>query len=524
MRTKHDQHDWAMATLLYRTLDAASAVPAARLLAQHEGPDALVVSRGTRLCVYRCDHDAVVELEGLQTYEHVEQIVSLQLNPATGLHCFLTLAREGSVRAYASQGGRIEAIYGAVVPLEDAVSYSSPSGSYVLSAPVRHRYQQDQLLLSAVSSSYDNIVVCSVTCSGDDARVKGLKAESISAAKALLAGMHWQGPQSLPQLVTQSIAIKQMAFLEHLGDAVCDAAGCPLLCVLSEALGPGGPACTNLDCLALDLGAGSALRGPWSCRNVHPTTSLLAHFPGSSALPSGLLVVSSRSLQLFTTTPEPAALAHLPAALPAKRTLLQLALPGLPSCIEAVSAAVYVLGDSTGALHVLYLGGSAPWASRLSSTCPTPAPSVLRYIPPAAPAADGMLFVGSTSGSSQLLGLPHGLLSRGTQPVSPPALPTLSPALIPSAAPIVDAITVPSGQAPDELQAVLCCGRAPAGRLLRSHLAAGLEPSVLDGPEVPGGVQLFALPARWGRLPGAAAWRVRPFSRGRRNPPALRST
>jgi hypothetical protein len=165
-----------------------------------------------------------------------------------------------------------------------------------------------------------------------------------------------------------------------------------------------------------------------------------------------------------------------------------------------------------GSLHIINLS-STPWIAKITTNSIPSVPSALCYIPAAhaspstassttAASAEGMLFIGSTTGNSQLLSVPAGTLTRTAQPITPPAFSTIAPAAVPSAAPIVDAIAVPSGHTAHEQQLVLCSGRAPAGRLLRSHLAAGLEPYVLYGPELPGSVQLFALTARCAALHG----------------------
>jgi hypothetical protein len=90
------------------------------------------------------------------------------------------------------------------------------------------------------------------------------------------------------------------------------------LAVLYQREGPSvGPSPLHLDCLELDWQRGAASPGPWSCRNVHPTTNLLLPFgppdspqpPGAGPrLPGGVLVFSSRSLLLFSCPPPPSVL------------------------------------------------------------------------------------------------------------------------------------------------------------------------------------------------------------------------
>lgn len=145
------------------------------------------------------------------------------------------------------------------------------------------------------------------------------------------------------------------------------------------------PAALNLDCLELDWATGRLSPGPWACRNVHPTTNLLLRFDPSTssqgqatstgsaalqpcvALPAGMLVASSRSLQLLACSPAPSAsvlsktlvetggkfatasmalAGSSPNPLASRMRLLDWELPGVPSCAEWLSPTLLVLGDS----------------------------------------------------------------------------------------------------------------------------------------------------------------------------------
>eukprot|EP00955_Chlamydomonas_euryale_P089816 364495-Chlamydomonas_euryale.AAC.17 len=78
--------------------------------------------------------------------------------------------------------------------------------------------------------------------------------------------------------------------------------------------------------MELDEAAGQLLPGPWSMRDVHPTTTLLLAVPqpaagsgadgwdgGGAGAPPGVLAISSRGVTLITC-PAPPAVAQLAAA------------------------------------------------------------------------------------------------------------------------------------------------------------------------------------------------------------------
>ncbi|MEW5318813.1 MAG: hypothetical protein WDW38_010000 [Sanguina aurantia] len=56
----------------------------------------------------------------------------------------------------------------------------------------------------------------------------------------------------------------------------------PLLAVLHQRVGSGAAESVNLDCMEVDLTGGKLLSGPFACRNMHPTTTLLQPFPGET--------------------------------------------------------------------------------------------------------------------------------------------------------------------------------------------------------------------------------------------------
>jgi len=128
-----------------------------------------------------------------------------------------------------------------------------------------------------------------------------------------------------------------------------------------------------LTCLTwADCPAGVAV----PCRNVHPTTRLLQPFPGSAQLPPGVLMISSRSVQLCTclgstlqqqqhqqqagwqqeqATSSSAAMQAAAAADPSaavnglcvvQHQLVQWALSGLPCSCVAFNPGQWLVGDA----------------------------------------------------------------------------------------------------------------------------------------------------------------------------------
>lgn len=106
-----------------------------------------------------------------------------------------------------------------------------------------------------------------------------------------------------------------------------------LAAVLHEVIGP-AHASLNLDCVELDTASGALRRGPWSLRNLHPSTRLLHQLApagaGGCAPAGGLLVISSEGVKLVA----PAAAA--PSADVAVQQLVAWQLAGLPTAVAAV--------------------------------------------------------------------------------------------------------------------------------------------------------------------------------------------
>ena len=185
---------------------------------------------------------------------------------------------------------------------------------------------------------------------------------------------------------------------------------------------PAGPgeAQVTIDCLELDWAARSPRLqpGPWVCRNVHPTTSLL-HSPapssgsrgggssssssrGSSVAGRGVMAVSSRNVLQVTTSDSGgrvlAAAAH-------KQQLVQYALCGLPACMVELDPGLYALGDTMAAAYLLCFRGPSPWLQRVDTGGPLSSPSVLccmQHSVGAGAEQQTILFLGSSGSNSQV--------------------------------------------------------------------------------------------------------------------------
>lgn len=147
---------------------------------------------------------------------------------------------------------------------------------------------------------------------------------------------------------------------------------CYSCCTFLLVAGPGHSS-VSLECLELDWEDSTHPRlrsGPWSCRYMHPTTTLIHYLPPSqqpaansststSIAQGGLLAVSSRSLILITSPTQSqmvAAACSSDAEVPdtadgiRKVELLQYTLAGIPTCLT-------VLDDSHGAAGSSASGG-----------------------------------------------------------------------------------------------------------------------------------------------------------------------
>ena len=238
------------------------------------------------------------------------------------------------------------------------------------------------------------------------------------------------------------------------------------------------------------------------CRNVHPSTSLLA------ALPGGRTLVASR---------EGLALVHADA--PRDRQLVRVSLRGTPTRATALSEGVAVVGDSAGQLTLLYMDLPRLEAAPLPGGLLTAAPTSLAFLPappaveadvaPAGTAADeapaGTLFVGSSSGGSVFLEVPRAAVvgaggrSHGGSSSSwhEAAAGQASWQVLPggeatsgqlaSLAPVscCQLIEDPSGCGDNRL--LMCSGEGPFGRLALGRLAAGLVPLAVGGKDLPVG-------------------------------------
>ncbi|KAG2501513.1 hypothetical protein HYH03_000020 [Edaphochlamys debaryana] len=201
-------------------------------------------------------------------------------------------------------------------------------------------------------------------------------------------------------------------------------------------------------------------------------------------------------------------------------------LPGLPTCVAELAPGVFVIADSAAGLHLLHAAGPSPWCRRLEPGPPglaAAAPCVataLGFLPGAAGApvgADeeaaagpggsaaggggggpgGLLFAGSSLSNSQVLVVPASLTAPSAPapaPGGPPLrLPLAEMAAVKSLAPVLDVALVPDAAGAPDPWLVAACGSGSAGRLVRGRLAAGLQPCMSDGPQVPDGCRMFAV-------------------------------
>ncbi|GFR44421.1 hypothetical protein Agub_g5625 [Astrephomene gubernaculifera] len=197
-------------------------------------------------------------------------------------------------------------------------------------------------------------------------------------------------------------------------------------------------------------------------------------------------------------------------------------------------------------LHMLHTAGPRPWSRPLDcglEVLPLPnaavaaavVPSVQRYLPYDTSSAavatttvekgkkeqiepeeeeedySGLLFVGSSSSNSQVLAVPAACTSPACRPAAaaaaaaaaatsgqpsaaaPSTRPARSPlrwplaevAAIKSLGPVMDAVVVPDAEGCDDPWLVASCGHGPVGRLIRGRMAAGLQPYMEEGPQVP---------------------------------------
>jgi hypothetical protein len=150
---------------------------------------------------------------------------------------------------------------------------------------------------------------------------------------------------------------------------------------LAPAAHPAGPAhrSINLDCVELSEPSQALLRGPWSLRNLHPTTRLLHWLPaapgtgGGGAGPSSsgssggggsssggeLLVFSSRSVLAVATGGGSGGGSSGGAA---KREVVHWQLDGLPSAVAVAGGGGrrLIVGDDAGGEGA----GGAAWEGR----------------------------------------------------------------------------------------------------------------------------------------------------------------
>ncbi|WIA13448.1 hypothetical protein OEZ85_007028 [Tetradesmus obliquus] len=339
-----------------------------------------------------------------------------------------------------------------------------------------------------------------------------------AAAKAAATAEASSSPLACVRMHSRVLALAWLPPAEQQQDL----RGNALLAVLHEFSPNSQPPVLHVDCLALDWQAGTASPGPWSLRNVHPSSRLLQAFPGCGGLPQGTLLISSQGVLLCSCAPAAAAAASdaagssaaAAAATPGslavrKLQLLQWQLAGVPlSCVALPGSSSYVVGDDRAGLYLLRLpdtsGAVATWQP-ITATCALAIPDVLCYAPfdssssrslpvteaeeQEGPQLAGLLFVGSKSSSSQVLGWP---CTAGQQQQL--TCPVLQSAFMPSlaGAQAVLALQDASGGLPEQ-QLLVACGAAPRGKLAVLRSGAGLTPFMLDGPTLPGDAVLFPI-------------------------------
>ncbi|KAF5841167.1 hypothetical protein DUNSADRAFT_14170 [Dunaliella salina] len=288
-----------------------------------------------------------------------------------------------------------------------------------------------------------------------------------------------------------------------------------MLAVLHSTEGPGSQS-VNIECLEHDPLQGTLVSGPWACRNMHPTTTLISSFPGSRPHPSANSTAANTDSS--SNPPQAPTLGTSSPCLPpgvlaiSSSSLLLLTLPMHPH-IEGITG-----GGAAGKLELLRYsmakskGSNLRLASKFALCVASPDAITFMGQARTSTAPKRLLFLGSTRANSQLLQVPAPLfglpfrqqqqqqhqqqLAAGADLAAPPVWPLLDSAFVKSLAPIQDCALVPDVQGASDPTLLVGCGTAPFGRLARAKLGCALAPYFSDGPVIPEGARLFALNSR----------------------------
>eukprot|EP00798_Chlamydomonas_sp_ICE-L_P021570 gene21570-28564_t len=522
----------------------------------------LIICRQDSIEVYKYSDEFSFELVGTHRFfDRIEAILTIPPTVFPWKSKLLSFGTNQLTLLGSSTGGVLEELSSA--PL---LSSASPSGGphssrqlqgVHFSRPIEVQQREgDILTLVAAVMQHDHIQMVGIQQGSEELKVKVVPLRESELMDAKNGRQRASGP---PRHTSFHIFA-----LELLPDTALRDSGMCLLVLLHSKQAGLTPTSLDLDCLQFDWATGSLKSGPWACRNVHPSTSLLLPFDGTQCAGSaysssvGVMAISSRGCTLYCTlqqqqtmwgstpsSPTGASASSVPLE-PKQIELLAWSLDGLPTCVESLSPGCFILADSMASIFLVNVNCATPWMRRVDVVGPPLSPpSVLRFVPrppnpaggdsQAAVSIDGLLFIGSSVGNSQIIQLPlgsfrftynntsnacqqaavsiDGLLFIGSsvgnsqiiqlplgslrfsepKPESLPPWPIVDAAFIKSLAPVQDCIAVPQTQGSDDSSVLVCSGTSPCGRLARARLAAGLQPYVADGPELPGGVQMFAL-------------------------------
>eukprot|EP00775_Hariotina_reticulata_P008964 gene8964-9139_t len=320
-----------------------------------------------------------------------------------------------------------------------------------------------------------------------------------------------------------------------------DLAGDSLLAVLHEFSPSLQPAVQHVDVLAVDWLRGCVKAGPWSIRHL-----VLCGKTPSSEQPYQRCAKLGRSLRegkqmTEASSSSAAAAASMPGSYEVvKQQLARWSLRGFPLSCASVTPEAFVMGSDSTDLYIVKLTSASPGGVQaqlqllVANSCLT-VPDVLTLVPlmdqrqqqqqqqqgdlsllggseydadsvmqadasaaeaRASPAIAALLFLGSRSSSSQVLGLPKSCLhaaaglgpqqAAGSRQRQEPRCYMLQSSFPPSlaAAQAATVITDPAGVLPEQ-QLVVACGSAPRGKLAVVRSGCGLLPFLLDGPQLP---------------------------------------
>ncbi|KAG0583072.1 hypothetical protein KC19_3G106900 [Ceratodon purpureus] len=323
--------------------------------------------------------------------------------------------------------------------------------------------------------------------------------------------------------IANPFVVRDVAFLgadEGAGYGALDLKGRPLLVLLSSQQGFLYHS-LRLQCMALDLSTFQLRPGPWEIRNVNPSTSLLLpwslsgnlgevigikgdYFETGLRAGSGVLAISSADIMFVEAC--------------GRRVLSPLHLDGLPTCWIKLPQNRLVLGDDTGALHVLELSSWKPdIISRIVLKNPLPSVKILVHVFRRVTEVkgyhpkdvkehfgDNVIFVSSQAGDSQLLKLicngepVEGFSVGDGEKWCGKNLAVEPSAFLDSLAPMRDIILIKEAiHCPDPFL-LLACGNSPASTVRKGSLMAVYHVDTIMDADVRGLPQLLPFHEFWG--------------------------